>query len=53
VDDPDEAEEVHTVGYDASASFKGVEDMQEALMVETADAEAPEPCSLPEAANAE
>ena len=52
-DDPDEAGGVRTVGYDASASFEGVEDTQEALAVETADAEALEPCSLPEAANVE
>jgi hypothetical protein len=37
---------------DASASFKGVEYTQKAFAVETADAEAFEPHSLPEAANA-
>jgi hypothetical protein len=41
------------VGYDAPASLEGIEDTQEAPAVETADAEALEPCSLPEAANAE
>jgi hypothetical protein len=50
-DDPDEAGGVRTVGYDASASFKGIKDTQEALAVETADAEAPKPHSLPEAIN--
>jgi hypothetical protein len=53
MDDPDEAEGVHMVGYDVLASLKGVEDTQEAPMVETADVEALKPCSLPEAANAE
>jgi hypothetical protein len=53
VDDPDEAGGVCIVGYDASASFEGVKDTQEAPVVETADAVAPEPHSLPEAANTE
>jgi hypothetical protein len=44
---------VHIVGYNASALFEGAEDMQEALAVETADAEAPKPHSLSEAANIE
>jgi hypothetical protein len=52
-DDPDKAGGVCTVGYDALASLEGVEDIQEAPTVETTDAEALEPCSLPEAANAE
>ena len=52
-DDPDKAGGVHTVGYDVSASFEGVEDTPVAFVVETADAEALEPCSLPEAANVE
>jgi hypothetical protein len=38
---------------DASASFKGVEYTQKAFAVEIADAEAFEPHSLLEAANAE
>ena len=41
------------VGYDALASFEGVEDIPVAFAVETADTEALEPCSLPEAANVE
>jgi hypothetical protein len=41
------------VGYDASASYEDVKDTQGAFTVETADAEAFEPCSLPEATNAE
>jgi hypothetical protein len=41
------------VGYDVPASLKGIEDTQEAPAVETADAEALKPCSLPKAANAE
>jgi hypothetical protein len=53
VDDPDEAGGVHTVEDDASASFKGVEYTQKAFTVETADAEAFKPRSLPEAANTE
>jgi hypothetical protein len=53
VDDSDEAGGVRTVGYDAPASLKGIEDTQEAPMVETADAEALKPYSLPEAANTE
>jgi hypothetical protein len=52
-DDPDEAGGVRTVEDDASASFKGVEYTQKAFAVETADAEAFKPRSLPEAANAE
>ena len=52
-DDPNEAGGVCTVGYDASASFEGVEDTPVAFAAETADAEALEPCSLPEAANVE
>ena len=52
VDDPDEAEGVCMVGYDASASFEGVKDTQEALVVETAGTEALKPCSLSEAINA-
>jgi hypothetical protein len=38
---------------DMSASFEGVEDMQEAFVVETTDAEAPEPHTHTEAANVE
>jgi hypothetical protein len=53
VDNPDKAGGVHIVGYDVPASLEGIKDMQEAPAVETADAEALEPCSLPEAANAE
>ena len=53
MDDPDEAGGVHMVGYDASVSFEGVKDTQEALVVETAGTEALEPRSLPEATNAE
>jgi hypothetical protein len=41
------------VEEDVSASFKGVEYTQKAFAVETADAEAFKPRSLPEAANAE
>ena len=51
VDDPDKAGGVCTMGYDASASFEGVEDTPVAFAVEAAAAEALEPCSLPEAAN--
>ena len=50
-DDPDEAGGVRMVGYDASASFEGVEDVQVAFAVGTAGAEAPEPCTHNEAAN--
>jgi hypothetical protein len=53
MDDPDEAGGVRMVGYDVLASFEGIEDTQKALMVETTDAEAPKPRSLPEAANVE
>jgi hypothetical protein len=35
----------------ASASFEGVEDTQEAFTVETTDAEAPKPCTHAEATN--
>jgi hypothetical protein len=52
MDDSDEAGGVCMVGYNALASFEGVEDMQEAFVVETADAEAFEPHLLPKAANA-
>ena len=52
-DDPDKAGGVRTVGYDALASFEGVKDTPVAFTVETADAEALEPCSLPEATNIE
>ena len=52
-DDPDEAGGVCTMGYDASASFKGIEDTPVAFAVEATAAEALEPCSLPEAANVE
>ena len=53
VNDPDEAGGVCTVGYDVSASFEGVEDTSVAFAVETTDAEALKPCSLPEATNVE
>jgi hypothetical protein len=36
-----------------SASFEGIENTQEAFMVETTDAEAPKPCTHAEAANIE
>jgi hypothetical protein len=36
-----------------SASFKGINDTQEAFMVETTDIEAPEPCTHAEAINIE
>jgi hypothetical protein len=52
VDDPDEAGGVCMVEDNASASSKGVEYMQKAFTVETADVEAFKPCSLPEATNA-
>jgi hypothetical protein len=51
MDNPDKAGGVHIVGYDMSASFEGVEDTQEALVVETADTEALKPHSLPKATN--
>jgi hypothetical protein len=41
------------VEYDVSASFEGIEDMQEAPVVETADIVAPKPHPLPEATNTE
>jgi hypothetical protein len=41
------------VEYDAPASLEGIEDMQEAPTVETADTEALKPCSLPKATNTE
>ena len=49
VDDLDEAGGVCMVGYDTSASFEGIKDIQEAPVVETADIVAPKPHSLPEA----
>jgi hypothetical protein len=51
MDDPDEAGGVHIVKDDVSASFEGIEDMQKAFMVETTDAEAPEPCTHAKATN--
>ena len=50
-DGPDEAGGVRTVGYNASASLKGIEDTQDTLAAETTGAEAPKPCTHAEATN--
>ena len=52
-DDLDKAGGVCTVGYNVSASFKGIEDVQIAFTVRTAGTEAPKPCTHNEAVNAE